>query len=75
MNGKTGCGVAELTGKDFRACVELTSKDGAVVAGVGETCERVDPRSLGWLLAQGHVVPIEAAARRAPERDAKQEIA
>jgi hypothetical protein len=48
---------AVLSGKDYRARVELTSKAGAVVAAVGETCERVDPKSLGWLLAQQLIEP------------------
>lgn len=54
----TRCGV---NGKDFRARVEITNTAGAVVAAVGETCERVDPNSLGWLLEQRLIEPTGAA--------------
>ena len=51
----------ELNGADFRARVELTNKDNEVVAMVGQTCERVDPISLGWLFAQKLIEPTAAA--------------
>ncbi len=55
------CGVAELNGKDFRARVELTNRANEVVAAVGQTCERVDPKSLGWLFEQKLIEPTDAA--------------
>jgi hypothetical protein len=53
--------VADLDGKDFRARVELTNRANEVVAAVGKTCERVDPKSLVWLLEQRLIEPTEAA--------------
>lgn len=53
--------MAEMNGKDFRARVELTNKANTVVAAVGETCERVDPKSLGWLFEQKLIEPTGAA--------------
>lgn len=47
-----------VEGLNYRACVELTNKSGAVVAAVGETCERVHPDSLGWLCAQCLIEPV-----------------
>lgn len=54
--------MAELIGTDYRACVELTNKAGETVADVGETCARVHPGSLGWLLAQHLIEPVEGEA-------------
>lgn len=54
MEGST---VEGLNGKDYRARVEITNKASDVVAAVGDTCERVDPKSLGWLLAQQLIEP------------------
>ena len=53
--------MADLNGKDFRARVELTNKANQIVAAVGMTCERVDPKSLGWLFEQKLIEPTEAA--------------
>lgn len=55
--------VGEMNGKDYRARVEITLKGGVVVAAVGETCERVDPAALGWLLQCDAIelAPIEPA--------------
>ncbi len=53
--------MAELHGKDFRARVELTNRSNEVVAAAGQTCERVDPNSLGWLFEQKLIEPTEAA--------------
>lgn len=50
-----------MNGTDFRARVELTNKAGQLLADVGQTCERVDPNSLPWLLAQGLIEPTDAA--------------
>lgn len=57
----TRCFVADLNGKDFRARVELTNKDNLVVAAMGETCERVNPDSLPWLLDQHLIEQTEEA--------------
>ncbi len=66
--------MAELNGKDFRARVELTNKANQSVAHVGETCERVDPKSLGWLFEQKLIEPTEQAwqdlSQSATEKDA-----
>jgi hypothetical protein len=52
------------TGKDYRALVTIRGKqpDGSllIVAEPGETCERVDPKSLGWLAEQGYITPVTA---------------
>ena len=53
--------MADLNGADFRACVELTNKANQIVALVGQTCERVDPNSLGWLFEQKLIEPTDAA--------------
>lgn len=50
--------MSDLQGKDYRARVDLTNKDGEIVAAVGETCERVTPSSLGWLLEQHLIEPV-----------------
>lgn len=47
-----------LNGKDYRAIVTLTNKANETVADVGETCERVDPDSLVWLLEQQLIEPV-----------------
>lgn len=47
-----------MEGLNYRACVELTDKVGAVVAAVGETCERVNPTSLPWLAEQCLIEPV-----------------
>lgn len=56
------CGVAELNGKDFRALTRISSRDNTTVAEIGETCERVDPSALGWLLQGKSIERIEPAA-------------
>lgn len=52
--------MAELIGAEYRACVELTNKAGETVADVGESCDRVNLASLGWLLEQRLIVPVIA---------------
>lgn len=52
-----------MNGSDFCARVELTNKSGHVVADIGETCERVDPSSLPWLLEQGLIEPSAVVDR------------
>lgn len=49
-----------VEGLNYRARVELTDKAGTVVAAVGETCERVNPESLGWLSDQRLIEPADA---------------
>lgn len=51
--------LAELSGADYVALCEISCRNDAdeiVLAAVaGQTCERVWPDSLGWLLALGHI--------------------
>lgn len=51
-------------GAGYLAKTRLTTPSGDVLANEGETCERVDPSSLGWLAEQGLIVPV-------PETEAK----
>ncbi len=44
-----------LRGSDFIANTRLTDLAGAVLAAVGDTCERVPVSSLDWLEEQGLV--------------------
>lgn len=55
-----------LNGKDYVAIVELSNKAGDIKTLPGDTCERVDPKSLDWLLDQGLIAPK-------PKRGAKKE--
>jgi hypothetical protein len=52
-------------GRQYIATQRLYRKSGDgklfVVAEPGETCERVSPQSLGWLLAQGRIVAAPSA--------------
>lgn len=41
----------------YVARVRLTDRSGRVLAEVGESCQRVDPVSLPWLLEQGLIAP------------------
>ena len=50
-----------MNGKDYVAVVRLSAKDDRTLAAPGESCERVDPKSLGWLLEQGLIVPAPPA--------------
>jgi hypothetical protein len=50
-----------LCGAAYRAVVRLTNKAGAVLADVGDTCEKVPALSLRWLLEQGLIVPVTPA--------------
>ncbi len=47
-------------GADCVAVVELTGKDGTLLAAVGEVCERVPDDAIAWLLECGAVVPVHA---------------
>lgn len=49
----------DVNGADYRAVVRLSDKGGATVAESGETCERVNPASLPWLIEQRLIVPVE----------------
>ena len=49
--------VVVMDGSAYVACVELTRKDGTVLAKAGESCARVPTESLGWLLAQQLIKP------------------
>ena len=44
-----------MNGRAYVARTTIWNRRGEVVAAVGETCERVDPGSLPWLLQFGHV--------------------
>jgi len=52
-----------LAGAAFVARVPIYGKPGRFyavagrVADAGQTCERVDPESLPWLLEQGYIAP------------------
>ena len=46
-----------MTGKDYVAKTTIWNAKNEVVADIGQTCERVAPESLGWLLAGGHIAP------------------
>lgn len=60
---RTDKATPELTGADYVAVKSrLTDADGAELAAIGQTCERVNPDSLPWLLAQGYIEPKPAAA-------------
>ena len=48
-----------MTGKDYVAKTTIWNKEGEIVADIGQTCERVAPESLGWLLAGGHIGAVE----------------
>lgn len=47
-----------LRGNDFRALNRISDRDDNTLAAIGETCEKVDPNALGWLLVQGHIEPV-----------------
>ncbi|MGE3276724.1 MAG: hypothetical protein AB7O67_16555 [Vicinamibacterales bacterium] len=55
------------TGADFVARTRLTNKAGDVLARPGQTCEAVNPSSLGWLEAQGYIERRVAAAEPVAE--------
>lgn len=60
---------APLDGRAYVAGTRLTARDGVVLAAPGDTCERVNPASLPWLLERGHIAPaVEQAAQREDER-------
>ena len=51
-----------MNGRDYIAQGELYDKPRRmIVARPGDTCERVNPKSLGWLEAQGYIVKREQA--------------
>ena len=52
--------VMVMDGSAYVACVELTRKDGTVLAKAGEACTRVPVVSLDWLLAQ-HLIELRGA--------------
>ena len=51
--------VRTLSGKNYVALLDLSTRDG-LVAAVGERCDRVPVESLPWLLAQGKIAPLKA---------------
>lgn len=50
-----------MSGKQYVAMVRLSDRAGAVLADIGETCERVPESSLAWLIEQGLIVARPAA--------------
>jgi len=50
--------MADLDGRQYRAVRRLSTKGDLTLAEPGETCERVPPQSLQWLLNEGKIVPI-----------------
>jgi hypothetical protein len=50
----------DLSGKDFRACVRLSTKADVTLAEAGDTCERVPVQSLRPLLEAGRIAPVES---------------
>jgi hypothetical protein len=57
-----------MKGADYVATERLTNRAGAVVAAKGETCERVDPKSLPWLLDGGHIAPKPTRAKTSKQQ-------
>lgn len=51
-----------MNGADYVATVRLSNKADVTLAAPGETCERVSPASLPWLLEQGWIAPAADAA-------------
>ena len=56
-----------MNGADYIATKRLSNLNDETVAEVGQTCERVNPDSLGWLLKQGLIVPTEAVVEAIAE--------
>ncbi len=46
-------------GARYRAKTRLSAKDNTTLADSGETCDRVNPESLPWLLEQGLIEAVE----------------
>lgn len=63
--------MADRSGADFFAVVEITKKDGSVVAAVGERCDRVDPNALGWLEQCGAISPADAVTSEGEDGDGR----
>ena len=51
--------MADLNGADFRATVRLSNQSDDTLALPGESCAKVPSESLGWLLEQGLIAPVE----------------
>jgi len=49
------------TGAEYKATTRLTDREGAVLANIGDTCERVPADSMSWLIEQRLVVPLSEA--------------
>jgi hypothetical protein len=47
-----------MTGRDYFATVQLSDRDGELLAGVGESCELVPESSLPWLIEQRLILPF-----------------
>jgi len=57
-NGQGNASMANLDGRQYRAVRRLSTKGDLTLAEPGETCERVPPESLSWLLSEGKIVPV-----------------
>ena len=57
----------EMNGREWRAAVRLTDREGKVVADAGGTCERVNPSSLPVLRDIGWITPVPVDADNAVE--------
>lgn len=67
-----------MDGNDYVATVRLSTLADDTLAEPGESCARVDPASLPWLLEQGLIAPAPAPKARgrkttAPEPPAESE--
>ena len=64
-----------MSGIDYVAVQRITDKAGAVLAAVGERCDRVPPASLGWLAEGGYIrhEPDHAPVRKPRERPRERE--
>lgn len=60
-----------MKGRDYRALRRLSNAANETLAEVGETCDRVPPESLPWLLQSGKIEPVIKRRRRtaAPEAE------
>lgn len=61
--------MTELEGKDYVARVRLSDRADHTLAVPGETCARVSPASLPWLLEQELIEPVPPAAPVTPPAD------
>lgn len=63
-----------MNGADYIATVRLSDKGDDTLAAPGESCDRVPPASLPWLLEQGLIVTAPAAADEPEELDGETHV-